>query len=391
MRWTSFLMGLVVAAGAHAGEPGRGRMPAVACELARRASVVVRVQNLHTGQVLEGVRAGSLERPGPVRGEAVAFDTMTSEQSTAHLNIAYADPASYRGESTSTQAFAVSMAERLNYRAPSDPAGGFPLPTDMLWNEYTCDAARWPGGETCPLASFGVIPFFQNTETPLQARTHTLVVRFFNQALTQETGAFSATFRVNPGQTGYFGTTIDLRGIDPPIAVPAHGWVMLDWAEAGNSGVGLMFTGGDLVNAAYPLPEILWTAGSCDPRRWRFADGVTGAGGPPALVDPAWDGVPGSVSALDIVNTGALADWQFTAGGSPPINTLAHDVAWRMELAAGIACPCDRDGSGTLDSQDFFTFVIGFFAGDADFNGSGTTDSQDFFEFLLCFFGGCGP
>jgi hypothetical protein len=387
MRWAFCVLGWAGLVGGACGRP----VEAMRADRARQPSPVVRIVNLHSGQVVEAGGGRTLARGSVPRGLGTVFDTMTNEASTTGLNLAYSDPASYRGESASTQAFAVSMAERLVYRAPSDPGAGFPLPTDILWNEYACDMSRWPGGAACELASFGVIPYFQNTEPPVQARTHTLVVRFFREDLVSETGAFSATFRVSPGQTGYFATHIDLTSLDPAVLAPSRGWVMLDWAEANNSGVGCMFTGGDLVNTLYPRPESLWAAGTSDPDNWRFCDGVTGIGGPPALVDPAWDGVPGSTSYLDIANTGAMADWQFTAGGSPPVNTLAHDVAWSMEVAGAPACPCDINGTGTLDSQDFFAFVIGFFEGDADFNGSGTTDSQDFFAFLICFFGGCGP
>ncbi|MGE3107656.1 MAG: lamin tail domain-containing protein [Phycisphaerales bacterium] len=52
----------------------------------------------------------------------------------------------------------------------------------------------------------------------------------------------------------------------------------------------------------------------------------------------------------------------------------------------GPSCPCDWNGVGGVNSQDFFDFLIGFFAGNADFNGDGSTNSQDFFDFIVCFF-----
>ncbi|MGE3109476.1 MAG: CHRD domain-containing protein [Phycisphaerales bacterium] len=49
-------------------------------------------------------------------------------------------------------------------------------------------------------------------------------------------------------------------------------------------------------------------------------------------------------------------------------------------------CPCDWNHDGVVGSQDFFDFIVSFFAGQGDINGDGATTSQDFFDFLVCFF-----
>lgn len=365
-----------------------GAQPPGRAERAERPPRVVRVTNLRTGQ--------QLVPPAPakqgVRDEVVVFDTMTSEHSSAHLNVAYSNPGSYDGSDPSTVAFIIPLAERASNRALSDAALGFPLPTDILWNDYAASGAAWPGGSggaPQPLASFSCVPYIRNTDPPVTARTDRLQVRFFSADGRTDFGGFTAEFFSPAGQAGYAGVTFDLTAFDPPLLVPSRGLVMADWIEPNNAGVGCMFTGGDLLNPAFPRPESLWTTGTPDPFRWSFADGLTGAGGPPATVDPGFDGDPSGVSYLDVLNTGAIADWQFTLG-NPATHMLPRDFACRLAIRADTpSCRCDVNGSGDLNSQDFFEFVAAFFAGNADFNQSGATNSQDFFDFLACFFAGC--
>lgn len=51
-------------------------------------------------------------------------------------------------------------------------------------------------------------------------------------------------------------------------------------------------------------------------------------------------------------------------------------------------CACDFDGSGAVNSADFFAFLTAFFteAPPADFNNDSVINSADFFDFLTCFF-----
>ncbi len=78
-----------------------------------------------------------------------------------------------------------------------------------------------------------------------------------------------------------------------------------------------------------------------------------------------------------------VATWNLTDGAA---------ASFSLARAGGdcpIACPCDFNHSGAVNSQDFFDFLNCFFTpgcAAADFNGSGSVNSQDFFDFLNCFF-----
>jgi len=70
------------------------------------------------------------------------------------------------------------------------------------------------------------------------------------------------------------------------------------------------------------------------------------------------------------------------------VNVNLADLAFRP---LPMPCPADLNNDGVLNSQDFFTFLSGFFNNNpvADFNRSGVVNSQDFFDFLAAFFAGC--
>jgi len=58
---------------------------------------------------------------------------------------------------------------------------------------------------------------------------------------------------------------------------------------------------------------------------------------------------------------------------------------------AGEECRADFNDDGFANSQDFFDFLVAFFAlaPEADFNDDTFVNSQDFFDFLVAFFAGC--
>ena len=117
---------------------------------------------------------------------------------------------------------------------------------------------------------------------------------------------------------------------------------------------------------------------------------VTPAG--PRVPPPPWEaGWKDTVQAAPSEITRVIMKFEGFTGYYPyHCHILEHeDNEMMRQMLVLPRCDCDRDSNGTLDSQDFFSFLSSFFVLNADFNQDGVTTSQDFFEFLGCFFDGC--
>lgn len=74
-------------------------------------------------------------------------------------------------------------------------------------------------------------------------------------------------------------------------------------------------------------------------------------------------------------------------GGTLVVCGIGTDV--RAYAPAESRCSADWNGNDTIDSQDFFDFIVAFFDEEADFNRDGLTNTQDLFAFLNAMIGGC--
>jgi uncharacterized membrane protein len=167
---------------------------------------------------------------------------------------------------------------------------------------------------------------------------------------------------------------------------------------------------------------------------WRIGTGVTALGDLPG---GAFDSLATAVSADGAAIVGRAADgsgrqaflWTFESGLRNLRNVLVDDYGlgvplegWILEEAVGVAadgrtiagnginpdgfregwiaslgppCRADFNNDDTLNSQDFFDFLLCFFDPlacpplAADFNADGVVTSDDFFDFLAAFFAGC--
>jgi uncharacterized membrane protein len=118
-----------------------------------------------------------------------------------------------------------------------------------------------------------------------------------------------------------------------------------------------------------------------------------------------WDGSSGMRRLQDVLAQHGLdvANWRLTsvanisADGSTFAGQGLNPQGLQQGWIAHIEPPCraDFNNDDTLNSQDFFDFLLCFFDAlacpplAADFNADGAVTTQDFFDFLDAFFAGC--
>lgn len=107
------------------------------------------------------------------------------------------------------------------------------------------------------------------------------------------------------------------------------------------------------------------------------------------------DGCPGGSGTLRGCNDDACDSLESTIrtyslqGRDYLIRVGTYPLATGGEGTFTIACcPCDFDGTGIIDSSDFFAYLTAFLAGfsDADYNGDILVNTEDFFDFVRCYF-----
>jgi hypothetical protein len=164
------------------------------------------------------------------------------------------------------------------------------------------------------------------------------------------------------------------------MAHDGNDWeVMLGHASGEPSAVAITTS---LTHDQYPQitsgGRVVWQG--FDGRDWEIYSWEAGGegGGVVRLTDNSYDDRwPAAAGALTVWHADSA-----TAPDGPRSEVFAHDRG---------ACRADVNADGAVNSQDFFDFLAGFFAGlaIADFDGNGIVNSQDFFDFLAAFFAGC--
>jgi hypothetical protein len=146
-----------------------------------------------------------------------------------------------------------------------------------------------------------------------------------------------------------------------------------------------------------PAPGASFAGGSIVPIGWAASDDESLRS---FTIQASYnDGRTWHTVAADIPGSARSFAWRLPPSTGIPavrVRVIARDLRFQnssaqvaLSILPGTGCPADWNGSGTVDSQDFFDFLGAFFAGAGDFNHSGATDSQDFFDFLGAFFAGC--
>ena len=89
-----------------------------------------------------------------------------------------------------------------------------------------------------------------------------------------------------------------------------------------------------------------------------------------------------------LVATDVSADGRTIVGQG--VNPEGCEQAYVVRLPGATTCFADFDNSGLVNSQDFFDFLVAFFAGNsrADMNQDSFINSQDYFDFTAAFFNG---
>jgi hypothetical protein len=152
------------------------------------------------------------------------------------------------------------------------------------------------------------------------------------------------------------------------------------------------------VEVSAPAPGSRFVSGETVPIRWTAADDQFVRN---IHIQASYDGGrTWNFIARDLPGDAGSFDWTLpTSQGIPDVRLKVvavdrhfQDSSDATDIAIGVGgVPCrpDIDHDGVVTSQDFFDFLTGFFAGNADFNNDAVTNSQDFFDFLTAFFAGC--
>ncbi len=114
---------------------------------------------------------------------------------------------------------------------------------------------------------------------------------------------------------------------------------------------------------------------------------------------------PGGLPECDLsgLNRKSTVEVDVTAGASYFIRigvfaddfTMQGGFGTNYEIGVEFLCPCDWNGDGNLNDQDFFDWANDYFSqtgpqGGFDFNGDGNENDQDWFDFTNCYFANPG-